>query len=428
MLTSLLYDITITLAALMMLPKIIYQRFRIGKYKESMLQRFGIAFPKIDKKDRPLVWVHAVSVGETKAVAPVVRKLKKEFNNPIVIVSSTTETGHAEAKRSAACADYHVYLPLDFRWIIRPIIRRIRPDLIILTETDFWWNFLRSAKKLGTKIVLVNGKLSERSVNRFRFLRFFTKRLFSHIDIFCVQSAHYYNRFLSLGIPQERIVVTGNLKFDDEYPKLPPDELNQWKSELGIQKDDKVIVVGSTHDPEEAVFLDVMEQLWAKYPSLKLVLVPRHPERFETVARLLSERQVPFTRISKTADAKEAKVVLIDAMGLLRRCYQFADIAVVAGSYTNKVGGHNIIEPCWYGVPVLFGPYMHQQPELVELIKQYQAGMQVDVPQIAEQMSSLLKDDASRQEMGARGLELAGASRGATDKTWHVLEREFQKQ
>ena len=426
--TSILYDFVLVLAALMYLPKVIYQWMFKGKYRESILQRFGCDFPKIDKNGRTLIWIHAVSVGETKAVAPLVRKMKKEFHNPIIVISSTTETGHAEAIRSVACADYHVYLPLDFRWMVRPIVRRVKPDLVVLTETDFWYNFLRSAKKEGAHVVLVNGKLSAKSLNRFRFLRFFSSRLFAHVDRFCLQSQHYYERFIKLGIPKERIVITGNLKFDDEYPKLPAEELIKWKEELGIRPEDRVIVAGSTHEPEELLFLEVMQGLWKTFPDTKLVLVPRHPERFEAVAALLTQKDIPFCRFSgKKCHEKGVKAVLVDAMGLLRKCYQFADVAIVAGSYTSKVGGHNILEPCWYGVPVIFGPHMEQQPELVDLVKQYQAGMQVRPMDLQERIGGLLLNEKVRKEIGQSGLRLVAANQGATERTWQTISCEMKK-
>lgn len=428
MLFRLFYELALSTLALTALPHILYQRLTTGKYRDSLLKKFGVGFPSIKKNGRPLIWIHAVSVGETKAVAPLVKLLKKSYNNPLLIISSTTETGHAEAKRSIPCADYHLYLPLDFTWIIRPILKQVRPDLVLLTETDFWYNFLQESKALGAKIVLVNGKLSEKSSLRFRRFQFFTKKLFDNIDLFCIQSQHYVDRFLNLGVPKDKIVVTGNLKLDNSFTPTSSEELEEWKQQMGIPTGTPVLVVGSTHAPEEEEILATLDAVWKSIPDLKVVIVPRHPERFDEVASLIAKQNISFTRLSacQTRTGKE-KVFLIDTMGLLTKCYQFADVAIVAGSYTPHVGGHNIIEPCCYGIPTLYGPHMHSQPELVDLVSKYKSGLQVPLNQLSSTLVKLLNDNSLRSDMRAAGLELATYCKGATLKTCSCIEIIFAK-
>ena len=184
MILSFFYEIALWLLALIYLPKLIYDYFFRKKYNQSIARRLGFNFPLITKGKRSLVWVHAVSVGETKAISSLIKTIRNQLNNPIIVISSITETGHDEAKRSIQLADYHVYLPIDFRFIIRPIIKRAAPDLVILTETDFWYNFLKSAKDSGAVIALVNGKISERSFRRFKKTPYFTKEtilFFQHV-------------------------------------------------------------------------------------------------------------------------------------------------------------------------------------------------------------------------------------------------------
>lgn len=427
MIISILYEICLFFFGLVMLPKMIYQLIFKGKYRKSLLKRFGSGFPIIKKGDRPLVWVHAVSLGETKAVAALVKQLKSELRDPIFVFSTTTETGHVEGCRTIA-ADYHVYLPFDFGWVIKPIVRRTAPDLVILCESDFWYNFISTSKKVGAKVILVNGKLSSTSQERFKKFPSFSKRLFSCIDLFCVQSNIYRRRFESIEIPPEKIVVTGNMKFDGDYAKLPLQQLEAWRIELGIQPNDPVLVVGSSHNPEETQLLKAMAQVWPQYPNLKVVLVPRHPERFNEVAGILQKNNVNFRRLSqKTNKDASASVILIDAMGLLRKCYQLADIAIVAGSYTSKVGGHNILEPSWYGVPVIFGPHMHTQPDLVDLVREYEAGLQVSIEELPEVLLRLLKNPEQRKMLGAAGLRLASDVHGATGKTLNLLKPNLPK-
>ncbi|MEC7838915.1 MAG: 3-deoxy-D-manno-octulosonic acid transferase [Chlamydiota bacterium] len=419
---SLLYDVSLFLLGLTFFPFFLYQKIFKGKYSQVFFSKLGCDFPKINTQERFVIWVHAVSVGETKAVSSLVRSLKKKYKNPLIIISSITETGHAEAKKSLACADYHVYLPFDFYWIITPIVKRVSPNLVIVSETDFWFNFLRAAKKYGAKIALVNGKMSKKSSRRLKSFSFFSKKLLGLFDLFCIQCDHYLPRFIDAGVSPRLLVVTGNLKLDDDYPDVKPEELVAWKEGLGIARSDKVIVIGSTHAPEEKQILEKLKPLWLKDSSLKVVVVPRHPERFEEVATILTDLNLPFTKFSEPKKRSgNENIVLIDAMGLLRKCYQFADVAIVAGSFSDKIGGHNIVEPCWYGVPTLFGPHMETQPNLVKLVEAFKAGEQVTIEDLPKTVHGFLQDNEKRRRVGDAGIRLAASSRGATKKTCDLL-------
>lgn len=426
MLLFILYDIVLWIGALFAFPKMLYLRLVKGKYRDAFLKRLGKGFPSIEKGSRKLIWVHAVSVGETKAVAALIKKIKEDMRDCLIVFSSVTETGHAEAKRSLPFVDYHVYLPFDFWWLIYPIVNRTKPDVVIISETDLWFNFLRSCKEKGAFIAIVNGKLSERSQRTYKKLPWFSKKLFSFIDLFCVQAPIYQQRLESVGVNNKRIVVTGNMKFDEELGKLSDGTLANLKQKFNISSQNQVIVIGSSHDSEEKQFLEVLIPVWKKFPELIVILVPRHPERFNHVAALLKENGISFVRYSEI-DKKSGKekMILIDAMGLLRDCYQLADIALIAGSYTDKVGGHNILEPCFFGVPLLFGPYMFKQPELVELVSEYQAGLQVPIEQLELTIIELLQDQSKRSRLGNNGLRLINEMRGATGKTWNSIKSTF---
>ncbi len=421
---TVIYELALWLLAFVALPKMFFERLFYKKYQQNFSQRFGKKFPVIKKNGKFLIWIHAVSVGETKAIAALAKKLKEEIDDCMLVISSITETGHAEAKRGLPFADHHVYLPVDLSFIIRPIVRRVQPDLVILAETDFWYNFLDEAKKQGAHLALVNGKVSLRSLARFKKFSFFARMLFSLFDLLCLQSKLYLNRFSQLGIPKEKMIPTGNLKFDDHVALLSPDDLAQWKQDLGISPKDQVIVIGSTHDPEEKLLMKTLESVWARNHRLHVILVPRHPERFQEVASLLEKMQVSFIRFSniKSRQGNE-KVILVDAMGMLRKMYQLADLAIVAGSFTPKVGGHNIIEPLWYHVPVIFGPYMHAQPDLLDLVNEYSAGKQTAIEDIGNLVIELLNDPDKCTEWGKNGNLLIAEIQGATDKTFQALKK-----
>lgn len=425
---SLLYECALWIFALATFPSVFFQMLTKGKYRASFSQKLGLSFPSIHKKNRPLIWIHAVSVGETNAVAALAKKLKNSPQNPLVLVSSGTETGHAEAKKSLAFADFHVFLPFDFSWIIKPIIRRVQPTQVILCETDWWYNFLQGCKGCGAQVIVVNGKISERSTRRFLKFSYFSRRLFDSIDLFCVQSRHYLQRFEKLGIDKKKLVITGNIKFDNDHQICSEDFLKDLRTRLSLIASDKVVVIGSTHDPEEKLLLSALKNAWKEIPDLKVIIVPRHPERFDKVAFEILEMGFSLHRYSSQASPQNSpQVILVDTMGLLRKCYQLATIAIVAGSFTPKVGGHNILEPLYYGVPTLFGPHMHSQPEMLELILDYQAGLQVENDAIGPIILNLMADQEQRSSLTNAGMQLIAENRGATNRTHNAIEALLEK-
>lgn len=413
-----LYELVLWLAAVLVLPKMIYQRLFFKKYRRSLWQRFGRGFSQISRDSKPLIWLHAVSVGETKAAATFIKQLKQKLDATL-IVSSVTETGHAEAKRSIIGADHYVYLPFDAYGMITPIVTRLRPDYVIISETDNWLNFLRAAKKVGAFTVVINGKISARSARRLKKIPFFASKLFGYIDLFCLQHAIYQERFLQLSVAQEKIKITGNLKFDAAPVSMTEREMNDFKHKLGLLPQNQVLVIGSTHDPEEKEFIRIFKQLHIQMPSLRLIIVPRHPERFDIVARLLDSFHLPFLRFScgQPLNGLAASVILIDQMGLLNKCYQIASIAIVAGSYTPKVGGHNILEPLWFHTPLIFGPHMEAQPELLSIVKHYQAGLQMSFDELSVHLPTLLNDQNARLKLIKAGQKLISEMQGATRRT-----------
>lgn len=423
---SLLYDLGLLLITILSLPKIIYGMIFQKKYRKSLKARLGLSFSFPEKDKRDLIWIHAVSVGETKAIAPLVKRLKEKKPEAIFVVSSGTETGLQEAKTSIPCADDHFIFPLDFSWTMRKIMNRVQPDLVLLCETDFWYHFLHFAKKNGAKLGVVNGKISRKSTDRLKKCRWLSKRLFSLFDFLCVQDSTYFERFEQLGIPKEKLLITGNLKFDAEYPRLSQEELYQWQARLGLQGHEPVLVIGSTHNPEEEWFCESIKKLWQKWPKCKVMIAPRHPERFEEVFTLLSSLNIPFCRLTKImqdSSPTKASVIVIDTVGMLRMCYQFATIAIVGGSFVDHVGGHNILEPCAYGVPVVFGPHMFSQPELTEQVLRYQSGIQNTLVRLESTLDHLLSHPELRNQMGKAGIKLMEENKGAVERSLDLILR-----
>lgn len=310
------------------------------------------------------------------------------------------------------------------------MMRKLKPNLVLLSESDYWYNFLRYAKKNGATLSIVSGKLSERSTQRHQKLAFFSKHLFSLFDLVCAQNDLQRQRYERVGVSTQKIVVTGNIKFDAEYSLLPTIELESMRKRMGITSENKVVVIGSTHHPEEEQILPILEKIWKKYPRMKVLLAPRHPERSQEVEQLLQKHSIKYILFSQLTGAvkpQEAQVILMDLIGQLKTCYQLAHIAIVAGSYATHVGGHNILEPCGYGVPVLFGPYMHSQGELLDLVLAAKAGLQVPLEELENQMIDLLAHPDKREKLGKAGLQLIKENRGAAQRTWKAIDLALNK-
>lgn len=422
---SFFYNVLLAFLSIGFFPKILYQYYRMGKYRKSLKGRLGLGFDSVEKGERPLIWIHGPSLGETKAIVKLAKKIRTQSPNAYLLITSTTETGHEEAKKSISFADNHLFLPFDFGWIIRPIVKRIKPSIVILCESDFWFNFLDECKQNGAQVCLVNGKMSVKSMERYLWFAFFSKRLFSNIDLFCLQSERYLKRFTCLGVPKEKILVTGNIKFDNAASILSPLEAEIWKEKLKISSS-LIVVAGSTHNPEEMILLETLESIWNQFPDTKLLLVPRHPERFSEVAQLLKNRQIAFTRLSEIERGSGTeKVILIDAVGILKDCYQICDIAFVGGSFSEKVGGHNILEPCSYAKPVIYGQHMHSQLDLVEFMNEFKTGIQTTPEEFPSILARLIESEEERNELGAAGLKLMNAMQGASEKTFQALQKNF---
>ncbi len=359
--------------------------------------KFGFGLKEIKSYSIGSIWIHGVSLGEMKAITPFVRKLKEEYPSTPFLFTTQTTTGYQEAKKMFP-NDPVFFLPIDFSFVMRPLIRAIRPKFIFFSETDLWYHLLQASSQAGGKNVIVSAKLSEKSAAWYRSI---ADRLFAYVDLICCQNSLYQERFRSIGVPDSKLKVTGNLKYDIKYPLSTnlPDVKN-------------CIVLGSTHPKEEEDLLEVLPQ------DQTIVVVPRHPHRFQEVGAFLERKGISFYRWSqKESRPENAHVVLVDSMGKLLEFYQVAEVAIVCGSY-QPIGGHNILEPLAYGTPVIFGPYMHTQFELVELVLNAQAGLQVPLENLNERLHALLENKEELQKMGENGKKLMASLQGVTEKTF----------
>lgn len=387
------YQIGLFLLACVFIPHALYQWLRHGKYGSNWRQRLGWDLPPDPPVDKKKIWVHAVSVGELKAVVSLIELLHDESTH--WIVSCVTETGFAEAKRSLKVPHTFIYMPFDFKGVVRSVLRRWKPSLILISETDFWYNFLAQAKELHIPVSLVNGKISARSTKRLSWVPFFAHGLLNNIDLFCLQDEQYRQRFAQLGVPNEKMVVTGNLKWD-----ITPPQNSEQPSDWGIDSSTFVIVVGSTHHNEEQKILASLKL----HKNMKVLLVPRHPERFEGVRALVNQYD-------------SAQVTLVDQMGILGKLYHLAGVVILGGSFVPGIGGHNIIEASQCGVPVLFGPYMDNQQDMVRRVLDAKAGVQCPLESLQSEVYHFFQNGDYRKAMGFAGKALSEELRGAVART-----------
>ena len=421
-----LYRILYGIALIFVLPILLWKRIFRGK-KEHIKRRL---FPKIRYPvpgAGPLVWAHAVSVGEVYAMAPVIKGLLRSKPMFRVVVSTITQTGHEAAKKAIPEAEAHVFLPFDFLFSIRRALHLGTPSLVIFSEGDIWPLFAHEVKARGAVVAVVNGKISDRTTARFRKFRLFGRWLYSFVDLFCVQDQTFYERFLELGVPQEALHVTGNTKADVTFPLLTELEKAAFRSSLGVRTGDRLIVMGSTHSPEEEELLIRLMPLLRIYSDVKIALVPRHPERFLEVFHAAQQKSDSVALLSTYDGVLPWNIIVVDKLGMLTKLYQLSTIAIVCGSFTDRVGGHNILEPASVGVPVLVGPYMHSQQTLFQSATAAHAICQVSYDDVAHTIEHFLTNEQARRQAADQAFHWAQTLRGATDRTVHILVEAIEK-
>jgi 3-deoxy-D-manno-octulosonic-acid transferase len=424
---SFVYNIALFIYLVVLLPKICYEKLFLGKNREKLFYRLGI---KKHKFDIPIgayvVWLHAVSLGETKSSISYMRKIKLKIQNAFIIISSTTKTGHSEAKKNLSFADKHIYMPFDFSWVFSKIFKTIKPNLVIIIETDFWLNFLKKAKHYGAKVIVISGKISKKSQNLYCKVKFFSKALFSYVDIFCVQNEEYKNRWMKIGINTSKIKVTGNLKYSAAIQLSEKPELDKYRSLLAIQDHHNVITIASTHHPEEKwMVLDNILPLIDKF-NLKVMIAPRHPERFLQVQETLSSCSITTISDIEKGITTPSNIILIDRMGFLPICYQMSDIAIVGGSYEGNLGGHNVLEPLFYNTPVFFGPYMYSQKDLRSLVMRYNCGMETTKDKLRQEIEKYFSKTSVKTNLQDNISTLKKSLNNVLDSTWEVSSKYFQ--
>ena len=368
----------------------------------------------------PTVWLHGVSVGEIHLLRGLVAALRRRHPNWRLVISTTTDTGHDEAKK--IFADLPVTLwPFDFSWAVGRTFDAIDPDLVVLAESELWPNFLRIAKRRGVPVVVVNARMSPRSAARFLKLGRLVRPLFAGVDVFAAQTEEYAIHYNQLGAPH--VVVTGSVKYDGAPGDRESPKTRELRRLFGIADHDLVWVAGSTQPPEETVCLDIFRRLRTKHPNLRLIVVPRQKDRFDEVAEQCERSGMSFARRSRLETPTEAQVIVVDTIGELGAVWGLADVAFVGGSLEGTRGGQNMIEPAAYGAAVTFGRCTWNFKETVRNLLDRDAAIEVRDATHLESVTAMLLEDADlRARLGEAARAFVRSQQGATERTLDVLD------
>ncbi len=422
-----LYRIITAAGMLVLAPYYALRAWRRGDRAGALAERMGRVPPDIASRigaQRSAIWIHAVSVGEVLGAKPLVEGLKHRFPGRNVFVSTTTETGQRLARERLQCADGLFYFPLDWVVPVRRALRAIRPALVIIMETEVWPNFLREARREAVPVVFANARISERSFARFKRWEFmvgpFYTRVLRDAELFLAQTGDDAKRLREMDAPEERIVVTGNLKYDAAPPGST--QLGAWlEGEIRRQERWPVLVAGSVVEGEEAAVLAGYDIVQRKWRRTLLILAPRKPDRFDAAASVAAEGGWNVVRRSCLDLTKplseDADVLVLDSIGELAGLYALADAAFVGGSLV-PAGGHNILEPAWFSKPPVFGRSMENFRDMADQFLSAQAGVQVaSGEQLGKVWVQLIENAALRERMGKAALAISERNRGATTRT-----------
>ncbi len=415
------YNLALLAALVLSAPWWLFRMATTHKYREGLLQRLGLIRPK-RSKERPLIWVHAVSVGEVLAVSRLVKTLDTALPECKVVVSTTTRTGQALARERFGM-ERVFYCPLDLPWAVRAVLNALQPRMLVLAETEFWPNLLSGCQRRGIPVAVVNARISDRSWPRYRLLRRLWRRFLGGLSRVLAQSETDAERLTAIGCQPERISVAGNLKFDVRAAEEAEATLQLRAMAPGL----RFVVAGSTLEGEEAALLEAWPRLLEADPQLALVLAPRHPERFAAVAALLSGSGIPWCKRSffatKTAEILKplvaGQIVLLDTIGELASVYSLASVAFVGGSLV-PAGGHNPLEPAQFGVPIVMGPHTFNFRAITDDLLAHQAVRIAAKEELAATLIELLQNRT--EAMGERARQVFASQAGATGRCVEAIK------
>jgi 3-deoxy-D-manno-octulosonic-acid transferase len=418
------YDLVYLFIVVVGSPVIVVMLFLSGRWRAGVLQRLG--FCPRREPSRPAIWIHGVSVGEVLAAKELVNLIREQRPDLDVVLSTTTRSAQEAAQRAYA-GHLVFYYPLDFSFATHRAVTRIRPSLVLLMELEIWPNFLLTTSLRGVPVLLANGRMSAKSERDYLRLQHFIPEPMDRVAHYCVQTEEYAQRFRAVGVPPDRITITGSMKFDNVADRLPDEVRETYSARLAISPGAFVLMGGSTHAGEESVVLDAYREIRLRDPSARLVLVPRHPERVGEVEALVRARGLRVVRLSQLGaaaqdgvDARDA-VVVGDTVGELAKLYAVASLVFVGGTLTRR-GGQNMMEPAGLGKPVVVGPATWNFRDPVELLLSRGGLVQAKgAAEVRAELLALHADAERRRLVGERARKVCLESRGATRRILDIL-------
>jgi 3-deoxy-D-manno-octulosonic-acid transferase len=418
-----LYDLAFVIFAIIYLPYFLLRK----KLHQGFFQRLGF-LPFNLGLEQP-IWIHAVSVGEARVAQALVKQLRGIYPEKRFVFSNVTTTGNRIVHSFKEGDDFVFYLPLDLSFIVRRVVRKLRPCICIIVETEIWPNLITQLKKNAVPVVLVNARISDRSFLGYRIIRPLIKPILNKIDLFCVQSSRDAQRLSVLGAKSDKLKITGNMKYDfKDYTDYKRD-YTDYKLKLGLGSKERLFVAGSTHPGEEKIVLNTYKRLLNEFPDLRLLIAPRHPERAKEIERLAAKLEFQSHFISTvqrtTQSAKRKAIFILDTIGQLRSFYAIADIVFVGGSLIKR-GGQNILEPAYFSKAILFGPYMFNFRDISELFLERAAARRVQAQEgLLREVKFLLNNPSELETMGEKARQLVLGNQGATKRNIELIKGMF---
>ena len=419
-----LYSSLLYLISPLVLGRLYWRARKAPAYGLRKAERFG--FIKPDVSGQPVIWVHSVSVGETIASAPMVKALQKQYPDHKIMITTMTPTGSEQVRKIHGSSVEHVYAPYDLPDAVSRFLDKINPELVIIIDTELWPNTIAGCHKRNIPVVIANARLSERSARGYAKFGKLIKNMLQHISMIAAQDKDGGERFVELGLPESQLAVTGSVKFDLDVASEIVEAGNalrqQWQA--GMVNDIQMLVAASTHEGEDQQILDAFRKIMAESPKARLLLVPRHPERFDGVFNLIQENGFNAVRHSQGSTTNtKTQVILGDTMGDMMKFYAASDVAFVGGSLV-ATGGHNMLEPAALGLPVLSGPNVFNFAEISQSLVDAEGMLLVeDSEALAKQTIHLFNDPSFRQSMGNNAEQFVSRNRGALKQTLDIISR-----
>ncbi|MWN32171.1 MULTISPECIES: lipid IV(A) 3-deoxy-D-manno-octulosonic acid transferase [unclassified Gilliamella] len=417
---QILYTILLYLLQPFVWLRLLWRSLKAPNYRKRWLERYGFCKNKVKPNG---ILVHAVSVGETIAAIPLIKALKQQYPHLPITVTTMTPTGSERVKSLLGDSVSHVYLPYDLPCAIHRFLKTVQPKLVIIMETELWPNMISQCHNKNIPLIIANARLSERSANRYRKLGSAISHLLSKISTIAAQNKQDGERFMSLGLPPDHLTVTGSIKFDIELTEQQQRKIATLKQQWPLNR--PVFIAASTHNGEDEIILTAFQRLLLKHPDLLLIIVPRHPERFKTVEKLIDDRKLNYiNRSHNNAPTRQTQVILGDTMGELIELYGIANIAFVGGSLVEH-GGHNPLEPALHHIPIISGKHFFNFKVIGEQLISAQ-GMQVcasSADALYSTIDALLNSQINRQQMGEHAYQVLKQNQGALGRLLAIINR-----